>query len=262
MPRRRLDRLLVERGLCLDRDRATRQVMAGEVLVDGQAAVTPGALVDADSELRLRLRPRYVSRGGLKLEAALSRFDVDLTGQVVADVGASTGGFTDCALQHGAEKVYSIDVASGVLAWSLRTDARVVVMERANAMHLERLPERVDVVTLDLSFTPLRLVLPQTSRWAKPKGETIALIKPQYEVESSHQLVGGVVVDPLERRQIVARLILWILAHGWRIEGLMPSPIRGRGGNWEYLVHLRRQITGPPLGEAEVKAMVACVVPA
>jgi len=260
--RRRLDELLVERGLCVDRDEAMRRVMAGEVLVDGHTATTPGVPVDPEVELRLKPRSLYVSRGGVKLEAALSSFDVDLSGKVVADVGASTGGFTDCALRHGARRVYSIDVATGVLAWPLRTDPRVVAMEGVNAMHLDALPEKVDVVTVDLSFTSLRLVLPQTARWLKAEGEVIALIKPQYEARSPHQLVGGVVVDPAERRRIVTELLCWAQGQGWSIQGLIASPIRGRGGNWEYLVHLRREGVSRPLAEEEIERMVAEIIPA
>jgi len=261
MARRRLDELLVERELCPDCDQAMRRVMAGEVLVDGQIATTPGVLVDPEVELRLKPRRRYVSRGGLKLEAALSAFGVHLSGKVVADIGASTGGFTDCALQHGAERVYSIDVATGALAWSLRTDPRVVVMEGVNAMHLDALSERVDVVTVDLSFTSLQLVLPQAVRWLKPRGEVIALIKPQYEAQSPPQLVGGVVVDPAERRRIVARLLRWAQEQGWAINELIASPIRGRGGNWEYLVHLRREGVGRPFSGAEIEGLVASAIP-
>jgi 23S rRNA (cytidine1920-2'-O)/16S rRNA (cytidine1409-2'-O)-methyltransferase len=261
MARRRLDDLLVERGLCPDRDQAMRRVMAGEVLVDGRAAVTSGALVDPDTELRLSTRPPYVSRGGLKLDAALRAYDLLLTGKVVADVGASTGGFTDCALQQGARRVYAIDVATGALAWSLRTDPRVVVMEGVNAMHLCELPEQVDVITLDLSFTSLRLVLPQVLRWLVPGGAVIALIKPQYEASSSAQLVGGVVVDPLERRQIVGRLLCWVQERGWRIEGLIASPIQGSGGNWEYLAHLCRGDMDPSPTAAKVETRVATVIP-
>lgn len=262
MAQRRLDELLVERGLCTDRDEAMRRVMAGEVLVDGHTATTPGMLVDPEAELRLRPKPPYVSRGGLKLEAALSSFDVDLSGKVVADVGASAGGFTDCALQHGARRVYSIDVAAGVLAWPLRTDPRVVAMEGVNAMHLDALPERVDVVTVDLSFTSLRLVLPQAARWLKPEGEVIALLKPQYEAQSPHQLVGGVVVDPAERRRIVTELLCWAQEQGWSVRGLIASPIRGRGGNWEYLVHLGRGEIHWPLNVEKIERMVAEVIPA
>ena len=262
MARRRLDELLVERGLCPDRDQAIRRVMAGEVLVDGQVATTPGVLVDPEAELRPKPRPPYVSRGGLKLEAALSAFGLHLSGKVVADVGASTGGFTDCALQHGGERVYSIDVATGALAWSLRTDPRVVVMEGVNAMHLDALPERVDVVTVDLSFTSLQLVLPQVVHWLKPRGEVIALIKPQYEAPSSPQLVGGVVVDPAERRRIVVRLLGWAQEQVWSIKGLIASPIRGSGGNWEYLVHLRQEEVERPLSNAEIEATAVRVIPA
>jgi len=218
-------------------------------------------LVDPGAELRLKPKPAYVSRGGLKLEAALRGFGLDVSGKVVADVGASTGGFTDCALQHGAERVYAIDVGTGALAWSLRIDPRVVVMEGVNAMHLDELPKRVDVVTIDLSFTSLELVLPQAPRWLKPRGAVIALIKPQYEASSPSQLVRGLVLDPRERRRIVARVLVWAHQQGWRIKGLIPSPIRGSGGNWEYLAHLRRAEVRSPLDDAEIDTMVASAIP-
>ncbi len=261
MARRRLDDLLIERGLCRDRDEAMRRVMAGEVLVDQQAAITPSVLVDPDSELRIKTRSPYVSRGGLKLEAALQAFDLDLTGKVVADVGASTGGFTDCALHYGARRVYAIDVATGTLAWPLRIDRRVVVMEGVNAMHLDALPEQADVVTMDLSFTSLRRVLPQALLWLRPRGDAIALTKPQYETSLPSQLVGGVVVDPVERRRIVACLLCWAQEQGWGVKGLIASPVRGRGGNWEYLAHLIIGGTEPCLSSAHVEAMVASVMP-
>jgi 23S rRNA (cytidine1920-2'-O)/16S rRNA (cytidine1409-2'-O)-methyltransferase len=254
--RRRLDRLLVERGLCASCDEAMRRVMAGEVLIGGRPAVTPGALIDADAALRFKQRERYVGRGGIKLEAALDYFGIRLAGCVVADVGASTGGFTDCALQHGAERVYAIDVATGALHWSLRTDPRVVVMERVNAMHLGALPELVDLVTMDLSFTSLQRVLPQASRWLTPDGSVVALIKPQYEARSPGQLSGGVVVDPDERRRIVGGLLTWAQEEGWQVRGLMQSPIPGSGGNREYLAHLGRGDAGLGQNQAQTKAMV------
>jgi len=261
MVRRRLDDLLIERGLCADRDEAMRRVIAGEVLVDDQTATTPSILIDPAVHLQLKPRRRYVSRGGLKLEAALGAFGLELSGKVVADVGASTGGFTDCALQHGARRVYAIDVGVGALAWSLRTDPRVAVMEGINAMHLDQLPEPMDLAALDLSFTSLRLVLSRVSRWLKPEGEVIALIKPQYEAESARQLVRGVVVNPRERRRIVTRLLLWMQGQGWAIQGLIASPIRGSGGNQEYLVHLLREKPGPPLSEKEIEGRVASIIP-
>jgi 23S rRNA (cytidine1920-2'-O)/16S rRNA (cytidine1409-2'-O)-methyltransferase len=261
MARRRLDDLLVERGLCPDRDQAMRWVMAGEVLVDGQVATAASALVDLKAGLQLKAGSPYVGRGGLKLEAAFVAFQLDLRGKVVADVGSSTGGFTDCALQHGAERVYAIDVGTGALAWRLRTDPRVVVMEGVNAMHLDQLPERVDVVTMDLSFTSLRLVLPQAARWLQHPSEVIALIKPQYECVSRSQLVGGVVVDASDRRSIVRLLLCWAQEQGWRIKGLIPSPIRGGGGNWEYLAHLCREEKYALLSDGEIDALVSSIIP-
>ena len=261
MARRRLVELLVEQGLCTDHDRARRLVMAGEVVVDGRVAITPGALVSLESSLHLRPKPLYVSRGGLKLEAALNAFHLELHDRVIADVGASTGGFTDCVLQRRAARVYAIDVAKGALAWSLRTDPRVVALEGINVMHLDELPEAVDLVTVDLSFTSLRLVLPKVSRWLKPEGDVIVLIKPQYEVDSLSQLIRGIVVDPVERRRIVGRLLRWMKRQSWDIEGLITSPIRGSGGNWEYLTHLRQGSPGSPLSDLDITEIVASVIP-
>jgi 23S rRNA (cytidine1920-2'-O)/16S rRNA (cytidine1409-2'-O)-methyltransferase len=259
--RRRLDELLVQRKLCATRDEAMRRVMAGEVLVGDRPAVTPGVLVDTGVDLRLKRRRRYVGRGGIKLEAALRAFDLRLEGKVVADVGASTGGFTDCSLQHGAERVYAIDVATGALDWSLRSDPRVVVMEGTNAMHLRSLPEPVDLVTMDLSFTSLRRVLPRAANWLRSEGVAVPLIKPQYEATRSVQLVRGVVVDAEERRSIVSGLLQWAQSEGWRIGGLVPSPIRGSGGNWEYLALLSRAKAGALRSPSEIEGLVRESIP-
>jgi 23S rRNA (cytidine1920-2'-O)/16S rRNA (cytidine1409-2'-O)-methyltransferase len=261
MVRKRLDELLVEKGLCSDRDLAMRWVMAGEVLVDGRTAVIPGLMLEDHAKLQVKTRRRSVSRGGLKLEEALRTFGVCLDGKIAADVGASTGGFTDCALQHGAARVYAIDVGTGVLAWTLRTDDRVIAMEGINAIHLHELPEQIDVVTMDLSLTSLRLVLPSIPYWMGPGGEAIALVKPQYEALSESQLVSGVVSDPLQRRCIVLNLMSWVQRHRWRIRGLIASPIRGRGGNQEYLVHLDRTADQTPLTRSELASRVSNVIP-
>ena len=211
----RLDLLLVERGLAESRSLAQRLVMAGQVRVNGEVVLRVAANVPPDVQLAVEHGPRYVSRGGEKLEAALQAFNVTIDGQVCADVGASTGGFTDCLLQHGAGRVYSIDVGHGILDWKLRRDERVVVMEGTNARFVTRLPETVQVITMDVSFISLKIMLPVVKDWLgkeegvhRPPGSVIALIKPQFE--AGRQQVGhgkGVIRDPLIHRQVLVDIL-------------------------------------------------------
>lgn len=231
----RLDLLLVERGLVESRALAQRLIHAGEVLVDGQLADKPGATVAEDVDLTLKTRPRFVSRGGEKLAAALERFPVDVGGVIVADIGASTGGFTDCLLQCGAAKVYAIDVGYGQLAWELRQDPRVVVMERVNARYLVALPEPVDVIVSDVSFISLRIVYATAVHWLKPGGVVISLIKPQFEAGREHVGKGGVVRDPAVHRQVLETVTADMAALGLGLRGLMVSPLIGPAGNVEFL---------------------------
>lgn len=240
--KRRLDAAMVARNLAPSREQARRWIMAGEVWVDGAPATKPGALVAAAADIQVRKKPAYVSRGGTKLEAALDAFAVDPTGWVVADVGASTGGFTDCLLQRGAAHVFAIDVGYGQLAWSLRQDPRVTVLERTNARYLDTLPgdQRVDLVTVDVSFISLRLVLPAIARWLQPTGTVIALVKPQFEAGRGQVGKGGVVRDPAVHRQVLESLFDWVEAQGWAVQGLIRSPITGPKGNVEFLCWLGR----------------------
>ena len=231
----RLDLLLVERGLVESRSLAQRLIHAGEVSVDGQLADKPGVTVPEDADLTLKAKPRFVSRGGEKLAAALERFPVDVTGLVAADIGASTGGFTDCLLQHGAAKVYAIDVGYGQLAWELRQDARVVVMERVNARYLAALPEPVDVIVSDVSFISLRIVYATAVHWLKPGGAAISLIKPQFEAGRADVGKGGVVRDPAVHRRVLETVTADMAALGLGLRGLMVSPLRGPAGNVEFL---------------------------
>jgi len=256
-----LDLLLVQRGLAESRERAQALIRAGQVLVDDQVADKPGRRVPSNAALRLRSRLPYVSRGGLKLEAALNAFGLDVAGWVVADVGASTGGFTDCLLQRGAARVYAIDVGYGQLAWKLRRDPRVVVMERTNIRFLESLPEPVDLATVDVSFIGLELVLPAVMRLLKPQGQIVALVKPQFEAGRRQVGKGGVVRDPAVHRQVLTRLIEWAVEHGLRVLGLIPSPITGPRGNVEFLLHLALgPVEGPsPDLEELVDAALAAV---
>jgi len=245
--KRRLDVLLVERGLVESRERAQSLIRAGAVLVDDQPVDKPGARVPANAHLRLRETLPYVSRGGLKLQAALDAFAIDVTGLVAVDVGASTGGFTDCLLQRGAARVYAVDVGYGQLAWSLRQDPRVVVMERTNIRYLEALPERVDLATVDVSFISLELVLPAVVRLLKPGGRIIALIKPQFEAGREQVGKGGVVRDPGVHRAVLHRVLTWAAHQGMILLGLIRSPLEGPAGNVEFLAYLTTDPSVSPL---------------
>jgi 23S rRNA (cytidine1920-2'-O)/16S rRNA (cytidine1409-2'-O)-methyltransferase len=239
MKKARLDVLLVERGLVPSREVGQRLIMAGQVRVGGETSPKPGQRVLTDAVITVDAGQPYVSRGGIKLAAGLDGFELDVKGWVVADVGASTGGFTDCLLQRGAARVYAIDVGYGQLAWRLRQDPRVVVMERTNARHLESLPERVDLVTIDASFISLKLLIPTVELWLKDRGQAVPLIKPQFEAGRRHVGKRGVVRDPSVHRQVLLDLLTWVEANGWGVCGLIPSPLRGPAGNVEFLAHLR-----------------------
>jgi len=251
-PKERLDVLLVRRGLAGSRSRAQQLIMAGEVSVNGRPVTKAGTRVPVDAHVSVRRPLPYVSRGGLKLAAALERFGVDPAGRVAADVGASTGGFTDVLLTRGAVRVYAIDVGYGQLAWKLRQDPRVVVMERTNARHLEALPEPVDLVTVDASFISLRLLLPAVRKWLRPEGEVIALVKPQFEAGREEVGRGGVVRDPAVHRRVLRELVAWARARAWRVLGLTASPLRGPAGNVEFFLWL-----SPDPARPEVDAEVA-----
>lgn len=233
--KKRLDLLLVERDLVESHSLAQRIIQAGEVQVDGQLVDKPGADVPEDAVISLKAKPRFVSRGGEKLAAALERFPVPVVGKIAADVGASTGGFTDCLLQHGAAKVYAIDVGYGELAWELRQDARVVVMERVNARYLATLPEPVDMIVSDVSFISLRIIYATAVHWLEPGGMVISLIKPQFEAKREHVGKGGVVRDPAIHRQVLETVTAEMAALGLGLSGLMLSPLRGPAGNVEFL---------------------------
>jgi 23S rRNA (cytidine1920-2'-O)/16S rRNA (cytidine1409-2'-O)-methyltransferase len=240
--RQRLDTLLVELGLAESREKARALIMAGSVLLDDQPATKPGQMAPAGSRVRVKDSLPYVSRGGLKLEAALDAFAVDPAGLVVADVGASTGGFSDCLLQRGAAHVYAIDVGYGQLAWQLRQDSRMTSLERTNVRNLPGLPGgvRADLAVVDVSFIGLDLVLPAVARLLQPDGQAIVLIKPQFEAGKAHVGKGGVVRDPAVHRHVLARVLAWATGHGWVVAGLIRSPITGPKGNIEFLALLRR----------------------
>ncbi|HSN76155.1 MAG TPA: TlyA family RNA methyltransferase [Anaerolineae bacterium] len=240
--KQRLDILLVELGLAESREKARALIMAGSVLVNDAPAVKSGMRAPAGSRVRVKDSLRYVSRGGLKLEAALDAFAVDPAGLVVADIGASTGGFSDCLLQRGAVQIYAIDVGYGQLAWKLRQDSRVTSLERTNVRSMPGLPGgvQVDLAVVDVSFIGLDLVLPAVARLLRPDGQAIVLIKPQFEAGKARVGKGGVVRDPAVHRDVLARVLAWAGGHGWAVTGLIRSPITGPKGNVEFLALLRR----------------------
>jgi 23S rRNA (cytidine1920-2'-O)/16S rRNA (cytidine1409-2'-O)-methyltransferase len=237
MPKIRLDVLLLERNLAESRAKAHALVMAGQVRVNDQVVLKPATAIDPKSTLTVDTGPRYVSRGGEKLEGALTTFAVDVTGLVCADVGASTGGFTDCLLQHGAAKVYAIDVGKGILHWKLRNYSRVVVMEETNARHVESLPEPVSLVTVDASFISLKILLPVIKKWDMPNGNIIALIKPQFEAGKKDVSRGdGVIRDPEIHKQVLLDVLGYAKAEGFGLRGLVKSSLQGPKGNVEFLL--------------------------
>ncbi|MCB0191597.1 MAG: TlyA family RNA methyltransferase [Anaerolineae bacterium] len=238
MKKLRLDTLLCERGLAESRTKAQALIMAGKVRLDGQIVSKAGMPVQAKANVTVDENLPYVSRGGLKLVAALDGFQVDPQDFVCADVGASTGGFTDLLLQRGAAKVYAIDVGYGQLAWKLRQDQRVVVMERTNARHLDSLPETIDLATIDASFISLKLILPSVVKWLKHPASVIALVKPQFEAGRSQVKKGGVVRDPEVHRQVLLKVMGYAAHLEFTIAGLLVSPVTGPAGNHEFLLHL------------------------
>lgn len=241
MKKERLDALLMNRGMFESRAKAQAAVMAGQVLVNEQKIDKPGTPVPPDVTIRLLGNNLpYVSRGGLKLEKALQIFPISVKDKIVADIGASTGGFTDCALQNGAIKVYAIDVGYGQLAWKLRSDERVINMERTNVRYLEKdsLPEQVDAATIDVAFISLDKVLPAVHKIVKNDGFVIALIKPQFEAGKENVGKKGVVRDAKVHESVINNVIDFAKTEGFGIAGLDFSPIKGPEGNIEYLLHL------------------------
>ncbi len=237
--RERIDTLLVKKAIAPTRARARSLIMSGIVFVDGVRVDKAGALVGEDSNVELRdTSLRYVSRGGIKLESALREFNINVYDKVALDVGASTGGFTDCLLKHGAKKVYAIDVGYGQLDWRLRQDPRVIVMERVNARYLksESIGELVDVSTIDVSFISLTKIIPSVSRLFKPNGVLIALIKPQFEVGKGEVGRGGIVRDESKHREVTDKIICFLKELNFKVMGVIPSPILGADGNREFLV--------------------------
>jgi len=254
----RVDLLLVERGLAESRSQAQRLVMAGQVRADGQVVAKPSVMVSTGVQLTVAQKARFVSRGGEKLQAAFDAFGLDVNGKICADAGASTGGFTDCLLQHGAARVYAIDVGKGILHWKLRNDRRVVVMEETNARFVESLPERVSFVTIDASFISLKILLPVVRGWfpltpnsltdelgVRMLGEAVALIKPQFEAGKKDAARGkGVIRDPEIHQQVLLDVLTFAEEKEFVVKGLARSPVVGPKGNVEFLAWLGLGVQG------------------
>jgi 23S rRNA (cytidine1920-2'-O)/16S rRNA (cytidine1409-2'-O)-methyltransferase len=238
--RQRLDLLLVERGLVESREKARGLILAGKVLVDGQKVDKTGHAVSAEARIELTESPRYVGRGGLKLEAALDHFGIEVAGEICLDVGSSTGGFTDCLLQRGAARVYAIDVGTGQLDWKLRNDPRVVVRERMNARYLTRIevPESIALAVCDVSFISITMILPALPNLLAENGEMVILVKPQFELAREQVGKGGVIRDTQLHRQACRRVEEAVQQLGFQAD-IIPSPVLGAEGNQEFLLYAR-----------------------
>lgn len=252
MTKLRLDVLLTQKGLVESRARAQALIMAGKVQVNGQPVIKAGTQVDETVELKLARELPFVSRGGQKLAAGLDAFALNPTNLVCADVGASTGGFTDVLLQRGAARVYAIDVGYGQLAWKLRQDPRVTVMERTNARYLETLPEPVHLVTIDASFISLQKLLPTVIQWFAGEGRLVTLVKPQFEAGKNQVGKGGVVRDKAIHRQVLTSTINYARTLNLTLLGGIISPITGPAGNHEFLLYFGRQVSIPPVDDTAV----------
>src|SRR5215471_13301499 len=245
MPKKklRLDQLLFGRGMFPSREQARRAILAGEISVATRVADKPSELLEEQTEIEVKPARKYVGRGALKLESALDHFHIDVQGKTALDIGASTGGFTDCMLQRGAERVYAVDVGYGQLDWKLRNDPRVIVLEKVNARFLdgERIPELVDVCVIDVSFISLTLILPNAFALLKPSGVILALIKPQFELQRSDVGKGGVVRDPLLHQKAQDKIVAFVDDLGHVVVGIAPSAIKGADGNQEFFACIRKR---------------------
>jgi 23S rRNA (cytidine1920-2'-O)/16S rRNA (cytidine1409-2'-O)-methyltransferase len=230
---------MVARGLVVSRAKAQALIMVGEVTAAGKLIVKPGTLVNAEEIITVRKPPPFVGRGGIKLQYALDQFQIYVAGLVVADIGASTGGFTDCLLQRGASRVYAVDVGYGQLDYRLRQDSRVVVMDRVNARYPLALPEKIDMATVDVSFISVEKVIPSVAGLLKDDGYLLALIKPQFEAKKEEVGKGGVIKNSLVHATVLGRFIAWLVENGLRLKGLVSSPVLGASGNKEFFVLLK-----------------------
>ena len=259
--KKRLDVILFERGLVPSREKARAVIMSGDVYVDNQKADKPGTLLKHDAKIEVRSpQMAYVSRGGLKLEKAIKSFNLDLNGKVVMDIGASTGGFTDCMLQNGAKKVYSVDVGYGQLDWKLRNDPRVVNLERTNIRYIDEnlVPDKLDFFSVDVSFISLKLVLPVARKFMADGATAVCLIKPQFEAGKENVGKNGVVRDKSVHESVIAGICDFVLNNGFDIMGLDFSPIKGPKGNIEYLIYLKKSEVPSQLvaTEWDIKSLV------
>jgi 23S rRNA (cytidine1920-2'-O)/16S rRNA (cytidine1409-2'-O)-methyltransferase len=257
MIKKRLDVLLVERELVETRQRAQALILAGDVRVNDQVSSKAGAFVAEDATITIRAPLKYVSRGGLKLEGALDAFALDVRDKTCADIGASTGGFTDCLLQRSAARVYAIDVGYGQLAWKLRNDPRVVVMDRVNIRHLDGLPEPLALAVIDVAFISLTLVLPVVKRLLQPRGNVVVLVKPQFEAGRAQVGKGGIVRDARVHREVLEKIAQYAIANDWCVRGVCRSPITGADGNVEFFFHLS---TDPALENVDIALILAKVL--
>lgn len=252
--KKRLDILIVDRGLAATRERARALIMAGSVTIHGEVIDKPGTKVDENAPMVVAAAPKYVSRGGNKLERALDAFGMDVSGLVAVDIGASTGGFTDCLLQRGAARVYAVDVGYGQLDWRLRSDPRVVVMERTNARYLTSLPEPVDLATVDASFISLKLIIPPVAKLLREGGCMVVLVKPQFEAGREQVGKGGVVRNPEVHRAVLRDLAEWGDIEGYGFRKIVASPIKGPAGNVEFLVLVEPGLPSDPDIESQIDA--------
>jgi 23S rRNA (cytidine1920-2'-O)/16S rRNA (cytidine1409-2'-O)-methyltransferase len=243
MKKLRLDQVLVQRAFYASREQAQRAVMAGEVRIGEQVAQKPSLLVEPDVSIFTAAAPRFVGRGGLKLEGALDQFAIDVRNWIAVDIGASTGGFTDCLLQRGARKVYAIDVGHGQLAWKIRSDPRVTVLEKTNARTISPslIREGANICVIDVSFISLTLILPNAFELVTPNGIVLALIKPQFELQRAEVGRGGIVRDPSLHEKAQRKIASFIATKGNEIVGIVPSPISGMDGNQEFFLCARKQ---------------------
>ena len=239
----RIDQVLVERGFFESRERAQRAIMAGEVRMGDHVVAKPAELINVDGSISIAQPPQFASRGALKLAGALDSFGVEVRGKVALDIGASTGGFTDCLLQRGAAKVFAVDVGHGQLAWKLRNDPRVVVMEKINARFLsgEDFPQLVDLCVIDVSFISLTLILPRAFELITPAGVILALIKPQFELQRRDVGRGGIVREPALHKKAQQKIVKFVEEANYHVVGLVPSTITGTDGNQEFFICIRKQ---------------------
>ncbi|OGN88942.1 MAG: hypothetical protein A2158_04800 [Chloroflexi bacterium RBG_13_46_14] len=239
MAKKRIDNLLVEKALAESRTKAQAMIMAGDVLADGKVILKSGTLVYQDAEISVTSPPPFVSRGGLKLDFALEQFGLDVKGIVAADIGASTGGFTDCLLKRGASCVYAIDVGYGQLDYRLRQDDRVIVMDRMNARNTLNISEKLDLIVIDVSFISVEKIIPAVAGLLKTRGSMVVLVKPQFEAKRNEVGKGGIIRRPEIHARVLGRFVKWITDNGYRLKGLVGSPIEGASGNREFLALIK-----------------------